>query len=161
LLFRPNSVLSWHRELVRRKWTIRRDRPSGRPRVGSELQKLIARLTIENPRWGYSKLHGELLKLGYNVSRSSVSRSSVRNLLSREHIAPSSQHKRQGTNWRSFLGHYADQMLACDFFTIETIRLQTLYVLFFIELGTRRAHLAGCTAHPTSAWVTQQARNFT
>jgi putative transposase len=63
--------------------------------------------------------------------------------------------------WRSFLGHYAGQMLGCDFFTVETIRFQTLYVLFFIELGTRRVYLAGCTAHATLKWVTQQARNLT
>ncbi len=81
-------------------------------------------------------------------------------MLRRNHIPPSKQRAKGASNWRSFLGHYADQMLACDFFTVETVRLQTLYVLFFIELGTRRVHLAGCTAHPTSAWVTQQARNL-
>ncbi len=77
------------------------------------------------------------------------------------HIPPSLQRKRKGTRWRTFLGHYADRMVACDFSTAETVRLQTLFVLFFIELGTRRVHLAGCTAHPTSGWVTQQARNLT
>jgi len=152
LLFKPDTVLRWHRELVRRKWTFRR---VGRPPVVAELQELIARLATENPRWGYSKIHGELLKLGYKVSRSSV-----RNVLRRRRIPPSSQRKRKASNWRSFLGHYASQMLACDFFTVETIRLKTLYVLFFIEIGTRRVHLEGCTAHPTSAWVTQQARNL-
>lgn len=127
----------------------------GRPPVAAELEQLIVSLATENPRWGYSKIQGELFKLGYTVSRSSV-----RNVLKRGRIPSSPQRKKQGTSWRSFLGHYADQMLACDFFTVETIRLQTLYVLFFLELGTRRVHLAGCTAHPTSAWVTQQARNL-
>lgn len=155
LLFKPDTVLRWHRELVRRKWTFRQEKRTGRPPVQAELEQLIARLATENPHWGYSKIHGELLKLGYSVSRSSV-----RNVLKRRHIPPSPQRKRQGTNWRSFLGHYANQMIACDFFTVETIRLQTLYVLFFIELGTRRVHLVGCTAHPTSAWVTQQAHNL-
>jgi putative transposase len=102
-----------------------------------------------------SRIEGELLKLGYKVSRSSV-----RNVLKHYHIPPSPRRKQHSSNWRSFLGHYADQMLACDFFTVETVRLQTLYVLFFIELGTRRVHIAGCTPHPTSAWVTQQARNL-
>jgi putative transposase len=120
------------------------------------LEQLIVRLTRENPRWGYSKIQGELLKLGYSVSRSIV-----RNVLQGRHIPPSSQRKRKGTSWRIFLSHYAGQMIACDFLTVETVRLQTLFVLFFIELGTRRVHLAGCTAHPTSAWVTQQARNLT
>ncbi len=65
-----------------------------------------------------------------------------------------------GSNWRTFLAHYQDQIVACDFFTVETAWLKTLYVLFFIELGSRRVHVAGCTANPTSAWVTQQARQF-
>ncbi len=97
-----------------------------------------------------------MLKLGYSVSRSTV-----RNVLKGRHIPPSSQRKRKGTTWRIFLGHYSGQMIACDFLTVETVWLQTLFVLFFIELGTRRVHLAGCTAQPTSAWVTQQARNLT
>lgn len=155
MLFKPGTVLRWHRELVRRKWTFRQDNGTVRPPVAAELQELIVRLARENPRWGYSKIQGELLKLGYNVSRTSV-----RNVLNRRHIPPSAQRRKHGTNWRFFLGHYAGQMIACDFLTVETIRLQTLYVLFFIELGTRRVHLAGCTAHPTSAWVTQQARNL-
>jgi putative transposase len=153
LLFKPDTVLRWHRELLRRKWTFRR---VGRPPIVTELQELIVRLAQENPRWGYSKIEGELLKLGYKVSRSSV-----RNVLRRRRIPTSPQRKRKGSSWRSFLGHYAGQMIACDFFTVETILLQTLYVLFFIELGTRRVHLAGFTTHPSSAWVTQQARNLT
>lgn len=152
MLFTPDTVLRWHRELVRRKWTFRR---VGRPPIAPELQELIVRLANENARWGYSKIEGELFKLGYTVSRSSV-----RNVLRRRHIPSAPQRKRKGSSWRTFLGHYACQMVACDFFTVENIRLQTLYVLFFIELGTRRVHLAGCTDHPTSAWVTQQARNL-
>jgi putative transposase len=156
LLFKPDTVLRWHRDLVRRKWTFRQEKRSGRPPVATELQELIVRLATENPRWGYSKIQGELLKLGHKVSRSSV-----RNVLKRRHIPPSPQCKKRGTTWGSFLGHYAGQKLGCDFFTVETIRLQTLYVLFFIELGSRRVHLAGCTPHPTGEWVTQQARNLT
>ena len=116
---------------------------------------MIVRLATENSRWGYSKIQGELQKLGYSVSRSSV-----RNILKRHHIPPSLGRKKQSSSWRSFLGQYADPMIACDFFVVETTWLQTLYVFFFIELGTRRVRLAGCTAHPTSTWVTQQARNL-
>ena len=134
---------------------FRQEKRTGRPPVAAELEELIVRLATENPRWGYSKIQGELIKLGYTISRSTV-----RNVLKRRHIPTSPQRKKQGSSWRSFLGHYANQMLSCDFFTVETIRLQTLYVLFFIELGTRRVHLAGCTPHPTSAWVSQQARNL-
>jgi putative transposase len=88
LLFKPDTVLRWHRELVRRKWTFRRDRPNGRPPVAAELEELIVRLARENPRWGYSKMQGELIKLGHTISRSSV-----RNILKRGHIPPSPQRK--------------------------------------------------------------------
>lgn len=81
-------------------------------------------------------------------------------MLKRHHIPAAPQRKRKSSTWRSFLGHYADHMLGCDFFTVETTRLKILYILFFIELGTRRVHLTGCTAHPTSEWVTQQARKL-
>ncbi len=155
LLFKPDTVLRWHRELVRRKWTYQRTNLGGRPRTTPELEELIVRLAKENPRWGYGKIQGELKKLGHTIGRSTV-----QDILKRKHIPPAHRRKKQGTSWRSFLSHYADQMVACDFFTVETIRLQTLSVLFFIELSTRRVHLAGCTAHPTSEWVTQQARNI-
>jgi len=82
----------------------------------------------------------------------------VRNILKRQWVTPASE--RSSGSWRSFLGHYKDQILACDFFTVETIWLKTIYVLFFIELGTRRLHLAGCTTHPDTTWVTQQARQL-
>lgn len=82
----------------------------------------------------------------------------MRNVMRRHHLPPAP--KRGRSSWRTFVNHYRTQMLACDFFTVETVTLQTLYVLFFIELGTRRVHLAGCTAHPNRAWVTQQARQL-
>jgi hypothetical protein len=119
--------------------------------MSSELVALIVRLAKENPCWGYDKIQGELLKLGYNLSASSV-----RNILKRHRVTPASQ--RSSSSWSSFLGHYKDQILACDLFTVETIRLQTIQVLFFIELGTRRIYLAGCTTDPDTTWVTQQAR---
>ncbi len=155
LLFKPDTVLKWHRELVRRKWTYQRTRSGGRPSIATELEELIVRLAGENPRWGYGKIQGELMKLGFKIGKSTV-----KDILKRKHIPPAHRRKKQGTSWRNFLGQYADKMVACDFFTVETIRLQTLYVLFFIELSTRRVYLAGCTAHPTNAWVTQQARNI-
>lgn len=153
LIFKPDTVLRWHREMIRCKWVFQQKRKPGRPRISSELEELIIRLAKENPRWGNDKIQGELLKLGYVVSPTSV-----RNVLKRHRISPAPQ--RSSNSWRSFLGHYKDQILACDFFTIETISLKTLHGLFFIELGTRRVHLAGCTAHPDTIWVTQQARQL-
>lgn len=158
LLFKPDTVLKWHRELVRRKWTYKKTGPRGsrgRRPIACELEELIVRLATENPRWGYGKIQGELIKLGYSIGRSTV-----QDLLRRKHIPPAHRRSKAGTNWRTFLGHYGNQILACDFFTVETIRLQTVYVLFFIQIGTRRVHFAGCTPHPTGEWVSQQARNL-
>jgi putative transposase len=156
LLFQPDTVLKWHRELVRRKWTFTNRRTGGRPATDPELQTLLLRLAQENPSWGYSRLQGELLKLGYALGRSTV-----RDILKRQQVPPAPKRTKHGGSWRTFLGHYGQQMLACDFFTVETAWLQTPYVFFFIELGSRRVHFAGCTAHPTAEWVTQQARQLT
>ena len=155
LLFKPDTLLKWHRELVRRKWTFQRAARRGRPPVSPELAALILRLATENPTWGYGKVEGELGKLGYDVGRSTI-----KAVLKRQHVPPAPERVKQGSSWRTFLAHHKDEILACDFFTVETAWLRTLYVLFFIELGSRCVHLAGCTANPTSAWVTQQARQF-
>ncbi len=159
VLFTPETVLQWHRELVRRKWTFTQRRAPGRPRIAPDLEALILRLAQENPCWGYSKLQGEpgapWAKLGYTLARSTI-----RNVLKRGKVPPASQRGCSGSNRKTFLTHYRDQIVACDFFTVETLWLQTLYVLVFIELGTRRVHLAGCPANPTAAWRTQQARQL-
>jgi len=141
-LFTPETVLRWHRELVRRKWTFRPRPASGRPRIAADLEALIVRMARENPRWGYGKIEGELRKLGYRVGRSTI-----RDVLKRQHIPASPLRARQSRTWRAFLRQHQQHLLACDFFTVETLRLKTVYVLFFIEIGTRRIHLAGCTMH--------------
>jgi putative transposase len=146
-------VLTWHRELVRRKWTYRRRQGGGRPPIAA-VESLLLRLARENPRWGDGRLQGELAKLGHAVSASAV-----RAALRRHRVPPAPQRQRT-TTWREFIRHHKGQLLACDFFTVETLFMKTLRVLFFLEVGTRRVHLAGCTAHPTAAWVTQQARQL-
>lgn len=156
LIFRPETVLRWHRELVRRKWTFRAANKVGRPPLADNLQRLILQMAQENPRWGYKRISGELLKLGHPIDPITV-----RNVLRRHRVPPAPQRSYGGLSWRRFLHHYRDQLIACDFFTVETLRLHTVYVLFFIEVGTRRVHLAGCSAHPTSTWFTQQARQIT
>jgi len=153
LLVQPDTLLKWHRELVRHKWTFQHPNCGGRPRLESDIELLIVRIARENPRMGYDKIQGELLKLGFKVHPTTI-----KNVLRRHSLLPTPQ--RGHSSWRTFLKHYRQQMLACDFFTVETLRLETLYVLFFIELGSRRVHLAGCTHSPNSAWVTQQARQF-
>ena len=150
-IFQPETVLKWHRELVRRKWHQKQQSKGGRPRLSQELEALIVQMAQENRRWGYGKIEGELRKLGFDVSESHV-----RDVLKRHHITPAPE--RGSSSWRHLMSHYKDQLIACDFFTVETLTLKTLYVLFFIELGSRKVHLAGVTANPNGAWVTQQAR---
>jgi putative transposase len=121
--------------------------------LDQEVQQLIARLARENPRWGYQRIQGELRRLGTQVSASAI-----RATLRRHDLDPGP--RRTGTSWRAFLRQQAAGIVACDFFTVGTIWLRRLYVLFFIELGTRRVHLAGVTANPDGGWVAQQARNL-
>jgi hypothetical protein len=117
------------------------------------VRDLIERLAAENPMWGYQRIRGELLKLGHDVSATAI-----RTTLRRGGVPPAP--RRAGLSWRAFLRAHAGAVLECDFFTLETVRLQTLYVLFFIEVQTRRVFVAGSTAHPTGAWVSQQARQL-
>jgi putative transposase len=143
-LVRPETLLRWHRRLIAGVWTYPRGR--GRPPGGQEVQQPIVRLARENPRWGYQRIKGELQRLGVQVSATAV-----RTILRRHGLDPAP--RRVATTWRAFLRQQAAGIIACDFFTVDTIWLHRLYVLFFIEVGTRRVHLAGVTAHPNGAWV--------
>jgi hypothetical protein len=151
-LLSPQTLLRWHRELVRRKWTYRR-RAVGRPPLDRGLVELVLRLGRENPRWGCMRIQGELRKLGIRIGATTI-----RSILRRSGLGPAP--RRAGLSWAEFLRAQARGVVACDFFTVETAWLRTLYVLFWIELGSRRVHLAGVTANPDCAWVTQQARNL-
>jgi putative transposase len=148
---RPKTLLRWHRDLVRRRWTYPH-RP-GRPSIPVGTARLVVRLARENPTWGYRRIHGELAQMGITLAPSSVWA-----ILQRHGIKPSP--RRLGPTWTEFLRAHAATMLACDFFTVETVLLRRLYVLFFIELDTRRVYLAGVTGNPTGTWVTQQARRL-
>jgi transposase InsO family protein len=117
------------------------------------VQQLVVRLARENPRWGYQRIHGELLRLGWRVSASSI-----RRVLRAHGLDPAP--RRRPSSWRSFLRQQAAGIVACDFFTVDTIFLRRVYVLFFIELASRRVHLAVVTEHPTGLWLAQQARNL-
>jgi len=148
-LVRPATLLQWHRRLVARQWTYARQ--PGRPPRNSEVRRLIVRLARENPRWGYKRIVGELKGIGILVSANTV-----KNVLRKLHLGPAGT--RRGPSRREFLRSQANSIIAVDFFTVDTVWLQRLYVLFFIEIGSRRVRLAGCTAHPDAEWVTQQAR---
>ena len=148
----PGTLLRWHRRLVARRWTYAR--PAGRPPMRREVRELVLRLARENPRWGYQRIVGELKGIGRAVSATTV-----RTWLREAGLGPAG--RRRGMTWREFVRTHRHSLLAVDFFTVETIWLQRLYVLFFIEVASRRVYLAECTSNPNDLWVTQQARDLT
>jgi transposase len=147
----PATILRWHRRLVAKRWTYPH-RP-GRPSTAAETRQLIVRLARENPTWGYRRIHGELARLGIAIAASTVW-----SILKKCGIDPAPG--RNAESWTTFLRSQAAGIVACDFFCIDTVMLRRSYVLFFIELDTRRVHLAGATTNPNAAWTAQAARNF-
>jgi putative transposase len=156
---KPDTILGWYRRLVVQKFDGSRYRSyPGRPRVSSELEALVVRLAKETRGWGYDRIVGALANLGHHVSDQTVG-----NILRRHNIPPAPERDRT-TTWKEFIRSHMDVLAAADFFTVEVLTWQglvTYYVLFFIEVGTRRVWLGGITRHPDSCWMTQVARNAT
>ena len=148
----PGTLLRWHRELVACRWTYPHRRP-GRPATAAEIRELVLRLARENPGWGYRRIQGELIGLGVKIAASTVWA-----ILKEAGIEPAP--KRVEPSWAEFLRAQAGSILECDFLTVDTVFLKRFYVLFFIELATRRVRLAGITTNPDARWVSQQARNL-
>jgi putative transposase len=151
-LVSPRTLLRWHAQLVARRWTYSRRQP-GRPPIAQPVRALVLQMARENPTWGYRRVQGELVGLGHQIAASTVW-----TILKKAGLDPAP--RRSGPTWRQFLAAQAHAILAVDFAHVDTVFLRRLYLLVVIEHGTRRVHLAGITAHPTSAWVTQQARNL-
>ena len=158
-LVTPDTLLRWHRTLVAQKWNYSalRHQP-GRPPIAEEIRHLVVRLATENPSWGYDRIQGALANLGHDISDTSVG-----NILRDHGIEPAPVRKRR-TTWKTFLRAHWDVLGAIDFTTIEVWSSQgliTWYVLFVMELATRRVHFAGCTPNPDERWMKQIARNLT
>jgi transposase InsO family protein len=152
-LVTPGTVLRWHRRLVRKKWTY--PNRTGRPPVSAEITTLIERLATENRSWGYQRIQGEMLKLGYRVGASTI-----RQILKALRIPPAPK-RHTDTTWRQFLHTQAATMLAVDFFHVDcAVSLQRLYCFFVIEVGSRYVHILGVTTNPDGPWTTQQIRNL-
>ena len=149
----PATLLAWHRRLAARKYGTSTRRQPGRPPTVPSIARIAVRLARENPLWGYRRIHGELAKLGATVAPSTVYE-----ILRAAGMDPAP--RRSGPTWRQFLHAQAAGILAVDFLHVDTVMLRRLYLLVFIEHGTRRIHLGGVTAHPTGAWTVQQARNL-
>ena len=153
MLVQPETVLGWHRALVRRKWAaFGRRRGPGRPGLDPGLQKLILRMAKENPKWGCVRVRGELLKLGHVVSATAI-----RKLLRRNRLGPAPMRSRH--SWKAFLRAQASAIVLTDFLSVDTVLLRRLYVLLYMELATRRVIWFAVTDRPDAVWVTQQARN--
>lgn len=154
----PETLMRWYRKLIAQKWTFSRRRGPGRPRVMQIIEGLVIRMATENPSWGYTRILGALANLGHKVGRGTVAA-----ILKENGIDPANRRK-SSRQWSTFLKAHWESLVATDFFSVEVCTLQgfvTHYVLFFLEISTRRVHIAGITPSPNEAWMLQVARNIT
>ena len=154
LVVTPETILRWHRDIVRRRWAAQSMRTkTGRPATRPNIKALVLRLARENPGWGYRRIHGELAGLGVNVAASTAWQ-----ILKNAGIDPAP--RRTAPTWSQFLRSQAEAILACDFFTVDLLDGTQAYVLAVIEHATIRIRILGVTLHPTGDWTAQQGRNL-
>ena len=150
LLVTPDTILRWHRDIVRRQWAARSAHArTGRPATRRNIQALVRRLARENPEWGYRRIHGELAGLGVKVAASTVWE-----ILKASGVDPAPR-RRTGPTWPQFLRSQAEAILACDLFTVDLLDGTQAHVLAVTEHAARRIRILGVTLHPTGAWTTQ------
>src|SRR3979409_280645 len=140
----PDTILRWHRAGFRAYWRWKSRKRSGRPAIARELRELIRQMSRQNPLWGAPRIHGELLKLGYEVADSTVSKYMIR------HRGPPSQ------GWRTFLHNHAPAIAAIDLCVVPTVTFERLYAFLVIGHGRRQLLWFAVTRHPTAEWLAQQ-----
>ncbi len=153
----PDTILGWHRQLIARHWTYTRGRP-GRPRTIKVITDLILKMAFENPRWGYTSIRDRLQNLGYKVGRTTIA-----NILCKNGLEPAPKRSKK-TSWTTFLKSHWEVIASIDFTTVDVWSrkgLVTYYVLFAMDLATRRIQFVGLTTQPNEAWMKQSARNLT
>lgn len=148
VIVKPETVIKWHRKGFRLFWKMKSKHKDGRGRIDVETRKLIIQLAEENRLWGIPRIHGELLKLGYNISQSTVFRY-LQNL----------RRNNPSQNWKTFLRNHSKDIISMDFFSVPTINLKLLHVLVIMEHHRRKVIHFNVTEHPTSIWTAQQMRN--
>lgn len=156
-IFTPQTLLNWHKKLVKLHWTYpstnKAGRP-GRPQTPNEIKMLILKLANDYTGKGYGKIKGELKKLGYKVSKTTI-----KNILKQYRI-PLASKRKDSSSWINFIKHYKGIILASDFITVDTAFLKRFYVIVSMSIKNRMIHLAACTANPSGKWTTQQARHL-
>ena len=157
-LVTPETLLAWHRKLIAQKYDGQLRRGPGRPRIGKEIESLVVRMANENRAWGYRRLQGAISQLGRKVARRTIA-----DILRKHGIEPSPERSRK-TTWKEFLSQHWELIVAADFFTVEVWTwngLKRFFVLFFIDLSTRKVEIGGIASAANGLWMSQMGRNIT
>ncbi|MBX3006999.1 MAG: integrase core domain-containing protein [Melioribacteraceae bacterium] len=148
MIIKPETIIRWHRKKFYQRLLGKRKLDAGRPRVSREIIELIKRIANENPMWGVPRIHGEILKLGYDISQATVWR-----------YTPKDKNNKTGQRWNTFLKNHASEIMSIDFFTVPTINFKLVHVLVFLSRGRRKIVHFNITENPSSEWCSQQLKN--